>query len=243
MKNTFWITTIVFALSLYGCKQEQYKDETADNAINRKAVVTRHNVHISEVDTLASLTVGNGAFAFTTDVTGLQSFPEYYQRGIPLGTLSEWGWNAKPNDQGYSFEETLKNYDQNGRKVSYATQVKSPQHAKEAVEFFRSNPHRVHLGNLGFELTKKDGTPVKPEDLSDIDQTLDLWTGQLTSSFAVEGIPVKVKTASAPDSDAIAVKVNSALIASGQLKIRLRFAAPTAAWTDYGTQWKNPKHY
>ena len=111
MKNTFWITSIVLAFSLYGCKKEEHKEKTADNAIDRKAVVTRHNVHISEVDTLASLTVGNGAFAFTTDVTGLQSFPEYYQRGIPLGTLSEWGWNAKPNDQGYSFEETLKDYD------------------------------------------------------------------------------------------------------------------------------------
>ncbi|MAO44198.1 MAG: hypothetical protein ABGW88_02630 [Leeuwenhoekiella sp.] len=243
MKNTFWITTIVLALCLIGCKKEQHTEETENTTIDRKAVVTRHNVHISEVDTLASLTVGNGAFAFTTDVTGLQSFPEYYQRGITLGTLSEWGWNAKPNNQDYSFEETLKDYDQNGRKVSYATQIKTPQHAKEAVEFFRSNPHRVHLGNLGFELTKKDGTPVKPEDLSDIDQTLDLWTGMLTSSFAVEGIPVQVKTASAPNSDVIAVQVNSALIASGQLKIRLRFAAPTAAWTDYGTQWENPEYY
>ncbi|MFD2826805.1 hypothetical protein ACFSYG_09985 [Leeuwenhoekiella polynyae] len=243
MKTKFWITSLFLALCITGCQKEQKTTETQSMAIDRKAVVTRHNVHISQVDTLASLTVGNGAFAFTTDVTGLQSFPDFYQNGIPLGTLSEWGWNAKPNDSDYRFEETLKDYDQNGRKVSYSTQIKTPQHAKEAVDFFRSNPHRVHLGNLGFELTKKDGTPVKPEDLQDIDQTLDLWTGILTSKFTLEGVPVEVQTASDQNSDAIAVTVNSELINSGQLKIRLRFASPTAAWSDYGTQWKNPERY
>ncbi|RXG25407.1 hypothetical protein [Leeuwenhoekiella marinoflava] len=228
---------------LLSCVEEQKKEANAEKNIDRKAVVSRHNVHITEVDTLASLTVGNGAFAFTTDVTGLQSFPDYYQNGIPLGTQSEWGWNAKPNDAGYDFSETLKDYVQNGRKIAYATQIKEPQHAKEAVEFFRSNPHRIHLGNLGFEMTKKDGSPVKPEDLQDIDQTLDLWTGMLTSKFSVEGIPVEVQTASNQDSDAIAVSVTSKLAETGQLKIKLRFAAPTGAWSDYGTQWKNPANY
>ena len=45
-----------------------------EKAINRKALVTRNNPVITCVDTLASLSVGNGAFAFTTDVTGLQTF-------------------------------------------------------------------------------------------------------------------------------------------------------------------------
>ncbi|HEY1022471.1 MAG TPA: hypothetical protein VGE06_09150, partial [Flavisolibacter sp.] len=43
--------------------------------INRKALVTRHNVVVTKADSLTSLTVGNGKFAFTVDVTGLQSFP------------------------------------------------------------------------------------------------------------------------------------------------------------------------
>ena len=46
--------------------------------INRKAVVSRHNVQVSSFDSLQSLTVGNGAFAFTVDATGLQSFPQQY---------------------------------------------------------------------------------------------------------------------------------------------------------------------
>jgi protein-glucosylgalactosylhydroxylysine glucosidase len=36
--------------------------------INRKSVVDRHKVKVSEVDTLGSLSVGNGRFAFTVDV-------------------------------------------------------------------------------------------------------------------------------------------------------------------------------
>lgn len=51
--------------------------------IDRKALVSRHNIENNSFDTLASLTVGNGRFAFTVDATGLQSFPELYRNGIP----------------------------------------------------------------------------------------------------------------------------------------------------------------
>ena len=44
--------------------------------IDRKQVVTRNNPHVTRVDPLSSLTVGNGHFAFTVDATGLQTFPE-----------------------------------------------------------------------------------------------------------------------------------------------------------------------
>jgi beta-xylosidase len=59
--------------------------------IDRKALVARHNPVIRKVDYTAPLTVGNGGFAFTVDVTGLQTFGEqYYQNGIPLETLARW---------------------------------------------------------------------------------------------------------------------------------------------------------
>ncbi|MDE6061491.1 MAG: hypothetical protein K2G00_01850, partial [Duncaniella sp.] len=57
-------------------------------AIDRKALVERNNPHITSIDTLASLSVGNGEFAVTVDVTGLQTFPEVYSKGVPLGTQS-----------------------------------------------------------------------------------------------------------------------------------------------------------
>ena len=52
--------------------------------IDRKALVTRHNVLVEGFDSLASLSVGNGEFAFTTDLTGLQTFYESYENDIPL---------------------------------------------------------------------------------------------------------------------------------------------------------------
>lgn len=41
--------------------------------IDRKKVVQRHNVVNTKADTLSTLTVGNGKFAYTVDITGMQS--------------------------------------------------------------------------------------------------------------------------------------------------------------------------
>src|ERR1700712_1153572 len=98
----------------------------AQTPINRKAVVSRHNVVVHKIDSLSSLSVGNGGFAFTVDATGLQTFPEAYAKGVPLGTLSEWGWDSFKDVNGYNVSETLKNYDQQGRKVSYIVEWKEP---------------------------------------------------------------------------------------------------------------------
>ena len=67
---------------------------TATEKIDRVALIARNNPHVTEVDTLATLTVGNGGFAVSVDVTGLQSFPEFYSKGLPLGTQSDWGWHS-----------------------------------------------------------------------------------------------------------------------------------------------------
>ena len=60
--------------------------QVAELPIDRESLVKRHIVEVTTVDSLSSLTVGNGRFAFTADFTGLQSFPEVYRNGIPLGT-------------------------------------------------------------------------------------------------------------------------------------------------------------
>ena len=54
--------------------------------IDRRALVTRHDVVIDKPDPLTPLSVGNGEFAFTADITGLQTFPHAYREGMPLGT-------------------------------------------------------------------------------------------------------------------------------------------------------------
>ena len=82
------------ALALAACHPT-----TEQEAIDREALVTRNNPVLAAADTLASLSVGNGEFAFTADVTGLQTFPESYKNGVPLGTQSQWGWKGLANDE------------------------------------------------------------------------------------------------------------------------------------------------
>ncbi len=202
--------------------------------IDRKALVQRHNVIVTKADSLSSLTVGNGRFAFTVDVTGLQTFPKEYAHGVPLGTQSEWGWHSFIDTAGYKREEALKTYHLNGRDITYAVQVKEPEHAKKAADWFRQNPHRLQLGNIGFVLLKKDGSEAKLEDIKDIHQELDLWTGEIKSHFTVAGVPVDVSTFCHAKTDAVSVKVNSMLIVQGRLQAYLVFPNPTGTWTDEG---------
>jgi len=74
--------------------------------IDRHALVTRHAPHVTTVDPWASLTVGNGAFAFTADATGLQTLYPYYQaHGIALETEARWSWHSNPNPQHHSLSD------------------------------------------------------------------------------------------------------------------------------------------
>ncbi|RYU78569.1 hypothetical protein EWM57_13655 [Hymenobacter persicinus] len=206
--------------------------------IDRKALVERHKVVLTTTDTLSSLSVGNGAFAFTADVTGLQTFPEYYEKGVPLGTESEWGWHSFPNEKGYTFEQSLRDYDLNGRKVSYAVQVKTPGN-KESGDYFRANPHRLQLGNLGFVLLKKNGQRATIKDLRNLRQELNPWTGEIRSHFTLEGTPVDVITVGHQQQDAVAARVESELLKAGRLQVALRFPWPTAGWADMGTDYSH----
>ena len=46
--------------------------------VDRRALVRRHNVTLSTPELLTPLSVGNGEFVFTADITGLQTYPEYW---------------------------------------------------------------------------------------------------------------------------------------------------------------------
>jgi hypothetical protein len=113
--------------------------------INRKVLVERHKVVNTKFDSLSALTIG----------TGLQTFPIQYKKGISLGTQSEWGWHSFIDTVGYKREETLKPYRVNGRDITYMGQWNSPERNKNVANWFRENPHRLQLGNIGLELIKK----------------------------------------------------------------------------------------
>jgi len=212
--------------------------------IDREALVTRHTVVVKKIDSLSSLSVGNGRFAFTVDATGLQSFPDRYAKGVPLGTQSQWGWGAYKNEGKYNITEAYKYYDQYGRKVPYTVQLNTPLRAKAATNYFRQNVHRLQLGNIGFDLVKENGQLAKASDIKNINQKLNPWTGEIKSSFTLEGIPVEVITVGHQDLDLISASVLSPLIAAGRLKIRVRYPVATGEWADVGNDWSNNnKHH
>lgn len=212
--------------------------------IDRKSLVKRNNPHVSSFDSLASLTVGNGEFAMTVDATGLQSFPEYYSNGVPLGTQSQWGWHSFPNPNNYKHSETLKNFDfGRGREEPYAVQF-SEGRKKDAANYFRANPHRLHLGIVGFDFFNDKGKRLGITEMSDVDQTLDLWNGCILSNFKVEGTDVFVQTICDPNKDMIAASVVSSLMNSGRLAIKCHFPYPTGKHADDAMDWNCPeKHF
>jgi hypothetical protein len=95
------------------------------------------------------------------------------------------------------------------------------------------------LGNIGFEIRKNNGLPAEIQDLKDIHQQLNLWTGEIHSQYSIDDIPVDVITYCHQEQDAVAVKIKSNLIRKGGLQIRIRFPYPTGDWTDVGDNWNN----
>jgi hypothetical protein len=210
----------------------------AGQRIDRHALVARHQPVIRQFDPENPLSVGNGEFAFTTDVTGLQTFAEAFTNTIPLGTLSQWGWHSFPNPAGWSLEGfAFKEFDSHGRKVGYAD-VPHNQRTPE-INWLRGNPHRLHLGRIGLVLTKADGSAARPGDLAAIEQTLDLWEGVLRSRFELEGQGAQVQTVCHPELDLLAVRVVSPLFKQGRLAIQLYFPYGTGATTT--ADWSRPE--
>ena len=206
--------------------------------IDRRALVSRHDPILRRLDPDSPLTVGNGQFAFTADVTGLQTFAESYEETVPLGTLSQWGWHSSPNPSGWSIDSyRFTDFDSRGRKVPYAD-IPANRRTPE-VQWLRANPHRLHLGRIAFELRMRDGRRAERSDLADVEQALDLWNGVLTSRFSIEGERVEVTTVCHPARDALAVRVRSTLVREGRIAIRLAFPYGTGEMT--AADWTRPE--
>jgi hypothetical protein len=227
---------------LVGCSLAAASQGSRDRPIDRQALVTRHNVTLDKPDPLTPLTVGNGGFAFTADITGVQTFPQFHEQGMSLATQSQWGWHSLPNPQGYKLADALNEYSVAGRKVPYASGPGPSGGYSAAANWLRANPHRLHLGQIGLRITKSDGSMADIQDLTSTHQTLDLWTGLLTSRFEVEGRPVRVLTVCHPKRDVIAVRVESPLLAQGRLAISLKFPYGSAEWGK-AADWGHPDRH
>ena len=221
-----WIGFFLFSWGIIGAQTSK---------IDREKLVTRHNIHHAETTPFSPLSVGNGHFAFTADITGLQSFPEHYESGIPLGTQSDWGWHHALNPRGFKISDAYKPYQVGDRQVNYAFRhsASSDTFKAKASEWLRQSPHRIHLGMIGLEMIKKDGSKVDLQDLQNPQQDLNLWKGVLSSTFEIEGQAVKVETLGNPNLDGISVKITSAFLREGRLKIKIRLPLGVPQYLSY----------
>jgi len=240
MKPTIGLLAIAMASSSFGAEASN------PDIIDRQALVTRHNITITSFDETANrgewtpIQIGNGNFAIGVDATGLQTF--MLQGNMGHATLSDWAWYTAPNPENYRAEESfIPITGGDGKQRPYAINGKhhwselSPEEVKRAEgvwNYFRENPGRLSLGQIRFEIKTRNGQRIKGGDLKNLRQTLDLWTGVVTSSYEIEGAPVEVITLCHPQQDAVAVKVKSPLIGEGRLRVLFELPPPRGAASD-----------
>jgi hypothetical protein len=216
--------------------------------VDRRAVVARHRVELTEADPATPLTVGNGDFAFTADITGMQSFTDFHTPRVArlpgpdlldapvvvnTCTMSTWGWHEMPNPAGWTLADAMTEYESPRGTVQYPDRFDMavlmglpPDPDKEAGTWLHRNPQRLDLGRLGLELrSAPDAAPeTDPAAVTSCRQRLDLWTGWLTSEFTYHDAPVSVETVAHPSEAIVAFRIRSPLLATGQLTVRAAFA-------------------
>jgi protein-glucosylgalactosylhydroxylysine glucosidase len=214
-------------LLLPGELSSNTRSTTSSQRISRAVLVRRHNPRLYKVDPLAPLTVGNGEFAFSADVTGLQTLSGVYENSMPLCTMSQWGWHTVPAPATLKTKGLrLTQYNTHGRPVGYAT---SAEGQTELYNWLRENPHRLHLCRISLQLKDNAAGEIEAGNISVIEQQLDLWTGVLKSKFKLKGEPVLVTTAVHPRLDLLAVAIESSLVAESKLGVRFEFPYGSAS--------------
>jgi hypothetical protein len=203
--------------------------------IDRRSLIDRHRPVLHKLDPLSPLSIGNGEFAFTADITGLQTFPREYDKAMPLCTMSQWGWHTTPLPPGLDPKTLRLNpYDVRGRTVGYQT---SSEGQTELFNWLRQNPHRLNLARVGLLMTRGDeGASIS--DISEIDQKLDLWSGIVESRFKFDTEIISVRTAVHPGYDLLAVEIHSPLVRKGRpARLGVRFGFPYGSPEMNASDW------
>ena len=230
----------------YAEKAAAYGDRTTPDAgrIDRRALVTRHDVIFERLDPTSPLMVGNGNFAFTADITGLQTFPEQYVPDAPLLTEAQWAWHSFPNPRNYRYQDSLVPVNVRGR-IGYYPWVHNLSAAamQPAIQWLRENPHHVSLARISLDLTARDGRRARFADLSATHQRLDLWNGALLSRFQFDGEQVHVETRVHPRLDMLIVTLASQMLAKGRLGIDLALPGVSASLDPDPEDWSHPARY
>ncbi len=187
--------------------------------IDRQALVTRHNIAWNDLK--GQIPLGNGEFCFNADATGLQTFGG--------NTMSHWGWHSFPLPEGWTADRvpTTGTFQQ-GRNTGPDT---FPENTDTIRTWMFDNPHAMNLGRLRLCLTS--GAALRDTDISGVSRTMDLWSGVQTSTYQFKDKPVRVETWVHPSMDAVVVRMESPLIATGDVQVSFDFAYPSlqnSAW-------------
>lgn len=189
-------------------------------AIDRYALVRRHNPKLHSINPFSPLSVGNGTFTFTADITGLQSFLPKEPGTTPLCTMAQWGFHSYPETEGFTRDPSrlkLSYFDAARKTGGYMTDSTGQE---KLYHELRINPHRLNLGRIGFKIGGKE---LSASLVSEIEQILDLWGGELKSSFLYEKLPVQVLTLCHPKEDTLGIRIQSTLLSRRNLRVQLSF--------------------
>jgi hypothetical protein len=212
------LTTLLLA-PLVALQATAAPTPAGQSAIDRHALVTRHNITWNKV--AGRLPLGNGEFCFGADGTGLQTFAG--------NSMSHWGWHSFPLPEGWTLDRVPSTGTfQKGRNTG-GDNFPAGTDAIRAWMF--DNPHIMNLGRL--RLMRPGGRALVPGDITGLKRTLDLWTGVQTSHYQIAGQEVNVETFVHPSLDLVAVRIESPLAASGELEVALDFPYPSlenSAW-------------
>ena len=187
--------------------------------IDRRAVVSRHNPTVGlPTDPTAVISLGNGAFAFNVDATGLQSLNASYS--FDLNTLADWGWHTSLAGadalQAYNLTDfTTAAGGNRTRRIRYPTGANA---SAASGAWTHANPHRLPLGQVS--LAWAGGGALEAGDVASASLTLDAWAGEADAASVLRCEPragcgaasgaeveARVRACVHPDVDALAVRV------------------------------------
>ena len=205
---------------------------SGNQVIDRKKIVDRNRIVTLKTDPQSPASVGNGEFAFNVDITGLQTF-------VPFNTLSNWSWHNSPMPEGVRLSDYKGvSFPLNGKE--YMLEIPDRSQPRLAG-WMDANPHRFNLGRIGLVLLHADGREVKEEELTDVEQVVDMWTGIIFSRFSIDGKKVKIQTAVDPELDAVGISIESALLKTGQITVFYDFPYADGKYFDeYIGVWNKP---